>query len=41
MMEWIKEQISAFDDPYMLLMAAPVIFGIIYILGSFFGERGE
>lgn len=40
MIEWIKTQVGAFDDPYFLLVAAPVIFGVIYILTSFFGERG-
>lgn len=28
-------------DPSLLLYFAPVIFGIIYILVSFFGERGK
>ena len=30
-----------FEDPYMLLYFAPIVFGIIYILISFFGERGK
>ena len=29
------------DDPYLLLYFAPIIFGVIYVLVSFFGERGE
>lgn len=29
------------EDPYILLYFAPIIFGIVYILVSFFGERGE
>ena len=40
MMEWIKSQLGSFEDPYMLLIAGPVVFGIAYILVSFFGERG-
>lgn len=30
-----------FEDPYILLYFVPFIFGIVYILVSFFGERGE
>jgi hypothetical protein len=30
-----------FEDPYMALYFAPVIFGLLYIIVSFFGERGE
>lgn len=41
MTEWIKTQLAMFEDPYMMLMIAPVIFGILYIVVSFFGERGE
>jgi hypothetical protein len=41
MMEWIKEQLVTLEDPYVVLFAAPVIFGILYIAVSFFGERGE
>lgn len=41
MMEWIKQQLSMFEDPYMLLITAPIVFGVAYILVSFFGERGE
>ena len=41
MMEWIKAQLSSFEDPYILLLVAPIIFGLLYILVSFFGERGE
>lgn len=41
MMEWIKQQATMFEDPYTLLMLAPVIFGVLYIVTSFFGERGE
>ena len=40
MMEWIKQQLSMFEDPYMLLITAPIVFGIVYIVTSFFGERG-
>lgn len=29
------------EDPYNLLYFAPILFGIIYILVSFFGERGK
>jgi len=29
------------EDPYVLLYFVPIIFGIIYVLVSFFGERGE
>jgi len=41
MIEWIKDQLSMFEDPMMLLITAPVVFGVLYILTSFFGERGE
>ncbi len=41
MMEWIKAQLSLFENPYLLLITAPVIFGVLYIVVSFFGERGE
>ena len=40
MMQWIHEQLSIFEDPMMLLITAPVVFGVVYILVSFFGERG-
>ena len=30
-----------FEDPYMILFFAPIIFGALYIIVSFFGERGE
>ena len=40
MMQWIHEQLAIFEDPMMLLITAPVVFGVIYILVSFFGERG-
>ncbi len=40
MTAWIHEQLSMFEDPYMLLVTAPVLFGVVYILTSFFGERG-
>lgn len=29
------------EDPYILLYLAPILLGIIYILASFFGERGK
>jgi hypothetical protein len=29
------------EDPYTLLYFAPIIFGLVYIVVSFFGERGE
>jgi len=41
MMEWIKAQMGLFEDPYMLLLVAPVVFGILYVAVSFFGERGR
>ena len=41
MMEWIKEQMTMFGDPFTLVILAPIVFGILYILVSFFGERGE
>jgi hypothetical protein len=41
MMEWIKTQLASFDDPFTLVIVAPIVFGILYILVSFFGERGE
>jgi hypothetical protein len=40
MMAWIHEQLSFLEDPYTLLVVAPVLFGVIYIVTSFFGERG-
>jgi len=30
-----------FEDPYIVLYFVPVIFAVVYILVSFFGERGE
>ena len=30
-----------FEDPYMVLYFAPIIFGIVYVVVSFFGERGD
>lgn len=30
-----------FDDPYTLLYFVPIVFGILYVVVSFFGERGE
>lgn len=32
---------SYFDDPYMLMYFAPIIFAVVYIAVSFFGERGK
>jgi hypothetical protein len=29
------------EDPYILLYFVPLIFAVIYIAVSFFGERGE
>jgi len=29
------------EDPFLLLFFAPIVFGAVYILVSFFGERGE
>ena len=29
------------EDPYILMYFVPVIFAVIYIVVSFFGERGE
>jgi len=40
MMAWIHEQLGFLEDPYTLLIVAPFLFGVIYIVTSFFGERG-
>ncbi len=40
MMQWIHEQLAFLEDPYTLIIAAPVLFGVVYIVTSFFGERG-
>lgn len=29
------------ENPYILLYFVPLIFAVLYILVSFFGERGE
>jgi hypothetical protein len=29
------------EDPYLVLYMAPIIFGIVYVVVSFMGERGE
>lgn len=29
------------DDPYTLLYFAPIMFAVLYVLISFFGERGK
>lgn len=41
MTAWFKAQTDFLADPYIWLLAAPVIFGVVYIATSFFGERGE
>jgi len=41
MMDWIKDYSVLYEDPYTWLIIAPVIFGILYVAVSFFGERGE
>lgn len=38
---WFESFDVFYEDPYFWLMIAPVIFGIIYVATSFFGERGE
>ena len=40
MMEWIKSYEALYSDPYMWLFFGPLIFGVVYIVVSFFGERG-
>ena len=30
-----------FENPYMLLYFVPFVFAVLYIVVSFFGERGE
>lgn len=30
-----------FEDPYMLFYFVPIIFAVVYVAVSFFGERGE
>lgn len=34
-------KIFGIEDPMTLLYFTPLLFGIVYILFSFFGERGE
>lgn len=38
---WFETQLAFLADPYTLLLGAPVFFGVIYIIVSFFGERGR
>lgn len=36
-----ESRMDLLEDPYMILYMAPIIFGIIYVVVSFFGERGD
>lgn len=41
MMESIKEFVTSFGDPTLLLYAAPVIVAVLYFLVSAIGQSGE
>jgi len=41
MMEWITAQWERIDDPFLLVVGAPVVLGILYVVLSFTGERGK